>query len=106
LEEEISNAGVYQFDLGNRIAFLTELLKRAKQVPPAKSTDADTVILPTSPPPPNCKDLSVEHSDAHTIPSDTWPPVITDSDSPISLPGADDPVSKPPVANSIQNNVS
>jgi len=100
LEEEILNADVYQFDLDDRIAFLTEFLKRAKQVPPVKATNADTVtLLPPT-------DLSVEHSEAHTIPSDTWPPVIPDSDSLTSLLGADNPVSKPPIANSIQHNIS
>jgi len=34
LEEEILKADAYQFDLDDRIAFLTEFLKRAKQVPP------------------------------------------------------------------------
>jgi len=39
LEEEISNADAYQFDLDDRIAFLTEFLKRANQVPYSNTTN-------------------------------------------------------------------
>ena len=49
LEEEIATADAYQFELDDRIAFLTEFLRRANQAPPV-STIAH-VIPPTSPPP-------------------------------------------------------
>ncbi|XP_065916009.1 uncharacterized protein [Dysidea avara] len=80
LEEDISKADAYQFDLDERIAFLTEFLRKASQAPPAKPTDAHT-ILPTSPPP----------TDSSAVHSDTQLPVTTDSltSSPVVKPTED-----------------
>ena len=50
LEEEICAADVYQFELDDRVAFLTGFLRRANLAPPPIGTDAHAT-LPTSPPP-------------------------------------------------------
>jgi len=98
LEEEIATANAYQFDLDDCITFLTEFLKRADQAP-VVSTVAH-LIPPTSPLSTGTSAMnSNAHTEAHTvmdIHANSLPEVRT----------ADDPVSKPPIVNSMQHNVS